>query len=249
MADANAIALRVCNACRETKPLSDFGRNCNYPDGVHRACKACNCARSRNYRKTSDGWLIRQRERQAAEKARRHAERLARESSPEWIAAKQAIKRAAKDRANARSRKKYAENIEASRAKVRAKRLANPQVVAESKRKWCARKAGTPEYVVNYRMSGRMYHALRRGKEGRTWREAVDYSLADLIAHLERQFLKGMGWHNMGEWHIDHIVPLVSFQITGFDDPSFRRAWALSNLRPLWAKDNVSKGGRVTTLL
>ena len=53
----------------------------------------------------------------------------------------------------------------------------------------------------------------------------------------------------MGEWHIDHIVPLASFVIAGPDDPELRRAWALTNLRPLWAKDNMRKGAKVETLL
>jgi len=57
--------------------------------------------------------------------------------------------------------------------------------------------------------------------------------------------MPGMGWHNMSEWHIDHIMPLASFNFTGLDDPAVREAWALSNLRPLWAADNIRKGARL----
>src|SRR3546814_9626669 len=66
---------------------------------------------------------------------------------------------------------------------------------------------------------------------------------------LERQFLPGMSWDNRGEWHIDHIRPLCAFEFTSPDDPQFREAWALTNLRPLWARDNLRKGGRLDLLL
>lgn len=77
----------------------------------------------------------------------------------------------------------------------------------------------------------------------------VDYTVEELRAHLERQFLRGMGWHNAGEWHIDHIIPVSSFNYTSPDDLEFKRCWALANLRPLWGRDNIRKSNRVETLL
>ncbi|THD06128.1 hypothetical protein B1991_14390 [Rhodanobacter lindaniclasticus] len=79
--------------------------------------------------------------------------------------------------------------------------------------------------------------------------ELIGYSVDELRSHLERQFLKGMSWGNMGAWHVDHIVPVSSFTITGPDDPELRRAWALPNLRPLWAADNIAKRDKRVTLL
>ena len=94
-----------------------------------------------------------------------------------------------------------------------------------------------------------MLRCLRGGKGGRRTEKLVGYSMDELRVHLERQFAKGMSWENMGEWHIDHIVPLVSFAITGPDDPELRRAWSLTNLRPLWASANLSKHDKRETLL
>ena len=89
-------------------------------------------------------------------------------------------------------------------------------------------------------MSTRVRYAIKN-KAGIGWAETVGYSVSDLLEHIERQFLRGMSWENMGQWHIDHIVPLSSFTFETFDCPDFRRAWALSNLRPLWATDNLKK--------
>jgi hypothetical protein len=98
-------------------------------------------------------------------------------------------------------------------------------------------------------MSARVYTALRGAKARKSWQSLVDYSIQQLTQHIERQFTGGMSWENMGAWHIDHIVPLTRFNYTTACDPEFRRAWSLTNLRPLWARDNLSKGGKCVTLL
>ena len=64
----------------------------------------------------------------------------------------------------------------------------------------------------------------------------------DLIKqHLEDQFQDGMTWENMGEWHIDHIIPLASAKTK----EELICLCHYSNLQPLWATDNLSKGDRL----
>lgn len=103
--------------------------------------------------------------------------------------------------------------------------------------------------AINARMSAGIKNSLASGKQGRSWEALVGFTVADLMAHLEAQFVRGMGWHNRGEWHIDHIRPLCSFEFQTPDCPQFREAWTLSNLRPLWARDNLRKGGRLDLLI
>jgi hypothetical protein len=75
--------------------------------------------------------------------------------------------------------------------------------------------------------------------------DMLGYSPADLVAHLERQFVKGMGWHNKSEWQIDHIVP-VSTARSAEDVIALNQ---LPNLRPMWANENNEKKDRRTHLL
>lgn len=60
-----------------------------------------------------------------------------------------------------------------------------------------------------------------------------------------------MSWENYGRdgWHIDHRVPLAAFKFNTPDDPDFKVAWALTNLQPMWATDNFSKGARRLLLI
>lgn len=82
----------------------------------------------------------------------------------------------------------------------------------------------------------------RNDKRGRSWEKIVGYTRDELKVHLERQFIGHMSWENYGRvWHVDHIIPLASFKFTSADDPEFKAAWALTNLRPLWKKANMRK--------
>lgn len=70
-------------------------------------------------------------------------------------------------------------------------------------------------------------------------KEYLGCSKEELKVHLENQFKGGMSWDNYGEWHIDHIIPL-SYAKT---DEELYKLCHYTNLQPLWARDNISKGG------
>jgi len=121
--------------------------------------------------------------------------------------------------------------------------------VAERIRASRKRRESLPKRQLERRISKRMRENLRSGFEGGIWRDALPYTVSDLKIHLERQFLPGMSWDNMADWHIDHIIPQSSFSYETTDNPEFQQCWALTNLRPMWASENISKGARRETLL
>lgn len=86
--------------------------------------------------------------------------------------------------------------------------------------------------------------ALKRDGQSPTAKALVGYDVATLRAHLERQFTKGMSWERFcaGDIHIDHIIPLASFDLSRPEE--MRAAWALPNLRPLWAEENGAKAAK-----
>lgn len=67
----------------------------------------------------------------------------------------------------------------------------------------------------------------------------LGYSQDDFIRHITSKFKKGMSWEKRNEWHIDHIKPISVFLKEGVTDVKVINA--LSNLQPLWAKENMEK--------
>lgn len=100
----------------------------------------------------------------------------------------------------------------------------------------------SPDARINYSMGVAIANSLKHGKDGRPWESVVGYTRGNLVKHLEAQFDTKMNWDNYGQWHIDHIVPKSSFHFQAIDEPEFKQCWALNNLQPLWAFDNLSKG-------
>lgn len=89
-----------------------------------------------------------------------------------------------------------------------------------------------------------MHGCVRRNSGNASkYTAALGYLWSALRAHLEARFEPGMTWENWGDvWELDHIKPLSSFLYTSLDDPLFRKAWALNNLRPLARAANAAKG-------
>lgn len=127
-------------------------------------------------------------------------------------------------------------NVESIKA-----RLKTPEVKARVNANLRRRNLIDSAYRTHKRMASAIHQALRGRKNGRKWEDLVGYTCVDLTRHLERQFQSGMTWDNMGEWHIDHIVPKSSFKYTDETDPEFKACWAMTNLRPLWKNDNQTK--------
>jgi hypothetical protein len=69
----------------------------------------------------------------------------------------------------------------------------------------------------------------------------IGYSIDELKSHLESKFQPGMSWDNYGEWHIDHVVPDSWFTYSSTDEKGFKDSYAINNLQPLWADQNIEK--------
>lgn len=87
----------------------------------------------------------------------------------------------------------------------------------------------------------KVWRQLKGKKRSQSTFALLGYTPEKLMAHLEAQFTEGMSWENYGKWHIDHITAKAKFVIRSVEDEDFKQCWALSNLQPLWALDNLKK--------
>ena len=104
------------------------------------------------------------------------------------------------------------------------------------------RKITDPEVKLLKSLRSRVSNAIKRQNTNKnnTTIELLGCSVSFLKGFLERKFKEGMSWENHGEWHIDHIKPCASFNL--LDEEEQKKCFHYTNLQPLWASENLSKG-------
>lgn len=92
--------------------------------------------------------------------------------------------------------------------------------------------------LINY-YRNRIWSVLKRNTKSAHTEELLGCTVEHLKQHLESQFTKGMNWKNYGKWHVDHIRPCASFDLSIPEEQY--KCFNYSNLQPLWAEDNLHK--------
>ena len=82
----------------------------------------------------------------------------------------------------------------------------------------------------------------RNVKKGCSTMELTGCELPFLKGYIEAKFVEGMTWENHGSWHLDHIKPCCSFDLKNEEEQ--KKCFHYTNLQPLWAVENLSKGGK-----
>jgi hypothetical protein len=136
------------------------------------------------------------------------------------------------------SRAYYKANKEKRAASDKAWRENNKEKIYAAQK---ARYKKDPLYKVKELLRGTVCKAFARLKQNKptNTQSLLGCTYEEAKSHFELLFNKGMSWSNYGEWHVDHIRPVSSF---GLDELHLMNH--ISNLQPLWAKDNLVKGDR-----
>ncbi len=255
--------VKTCFHCQDIKPKSDFHRNKNAKDGFVSVCKTCakaareagpkleysckrcgaNCKKDKPGGRSSYCGVCATEVRRERDRARRPGTKVGFSRICERCAAtfvyrggKQVVCPDCVKFVNAERGKEWAR-------KNRDRRLAQAKAYNDKKR-------GTPRGHLEWSVRAAVKRSIsKETKSGRKTFDLLGYTVDELKSHLERQFQPGMSWENYGEWHIDHRVPLSSFKYDSPDCPEFKLAWAITNLQPLWWRDNLSKGAKATLLV
>lgn len=227
--------LKTCIKCRVEKATTpeNFRRNKRSRDGVHWYCKACQYADRQANR---ERYLAYERASHERNKVKRNAYTRSRWVDPEFRKTQLEV-----------NKRWHQANADRKRSRNQQWRAENPDKVRGYLADAYARDP------LRYNVSAHIAFCLKRSgssKAGRRFESLLGYAVETLKQHIERQFSRGMSWGNHGTvWELDHIIPLTLFKFSSADDPEFRAAWALTNLRPLAKIENRSKGGRRATLL
>ena len=97
-------------------------------------------------------------------------------------------------------------------------------------------------YKLKKLLGARIRMALKHNSKKSRTTELLGASISVVWNYLEKKFKPGMTRKNHGLWHIDHIRPCASFDLTKPEEQV--KCFHYTNLQPLWAKENISKGAK-----
>jgi hypothetical protein len=119
----------------------------------------------------------------------------------------------------------------------------NKQQIQQSQNKYANERYATDtNFKMRHHLSNQIRHVLKHNSKCAKTLELLGCTIEEFWIHLEKQFKPGMTRENHGLWHIDHIRPCCSFDLS---DPEQQKiCFHYKNLQPLWAEENLKKGGR-----
>lgn len=211
---------KVCTKCGIDKNLEEFYKDKATKTGRDSDCKICANSKTKKYRKVNP------------EKVK-------------IIEVRSYLKN--KEKATKRSSDNYRLNPEKSNEMNRKWRKDNPQKASAIGKRKYTKKRNDPKGRLNDSMRSDIRHYIHGTKAGRRWEDLVGYTVEQLKKYLGKLFDQETNWDNYGTyWHVDHKIPVSAFNFACPDDIDFKKCWALSNLQPLEANKNMSKGNKLT---
>lgn len=209
--------VKICSKCKEEKEICEFNKDKTRKDGFENKCKEC---KKKYYEDNKDKISI--------------VGKLYRKNNFESIKQRH---------------KEYHQN-NPNYYKEWGKK--NPDKIKDKISKWLKK---NPTYFTDkykndlfYKLKSNMRSRLNTfirlnnlPKKYETF-DMIGCSPEFLKEYLEQKFTEGMSWELMGQHiHIDHIIPLSSANT----EEEVYKLCHYTNLQPLWAFDNLSKGSKI----
>lgn len=236
--------MKVCNHCGSAKPATSeyFHRKKANKDGLQLSCKTCVSKYRKKYYKTN--------------KETETSQVLAyiEENLDEIKEYKKEYYESNKEVYLKRHREYYEYNKEeilhqrkeyrdSNKDKIKEYYETNKKKIIEQKKYYLRYKRKTdPYFRLVQNLRNRVGSAIKNNYKSMSTLELLGCSIEEVKEHLEKQFKEGMTWENYGKWHVDHIRPISSFDLTDVEQQKV--CFHYSNLQPLWAEENLRKSNK-----
>ena len=206
--------MKTCCTCKQLKNLIGFGKNKSTKDGYTKQCKFCI---NEYYRNNKLKFSIRAK-----------TYRYPRKEETK-------IKRAEYFKTHKKEKAEY--DLEY--------RKKNKTKFSEAKKRYAERNKNNPQFKLKRNLRRRIHHILKGCSKSQHSIDLLGCEINFYIKYLESKFQEGMNWDNYGMygWHVDHIIPCSSFDLTDIEQQ--KRCFNYSNTQPLWWIDNLKKSSRV----
>ena len=254
--------MKRCSKCGEVKSVEDFGKAKTAKDGLSSQCKECQKEYGKKYRENNKEHCAEYNKKYYEENKEKCNESMKkyREENKEYCVEKaKKYYEENKEHCDENSKKYYEENKEHCAERGKKYRENNKEKCVEYTKKYYEenkeqifkrekqRKKTDVNFKITCNLRRRINSVLKDQSADKAYHynEYIGCTPQELHDHLESQFTEGMTFENHGlhGWHVDHIMPCCSFDLTDYEQQ--KKCFNWSNLQPLWAEDNLKKGGKI----
>ena len=217
---------KICFKYKKEKPIDDFYKHKEMIDGYVNICKVCVLERAREYHKNNKNKINKYHQRWAIENKDKINKYKA--DNPDKI-------RLWQNRDYLKHKQEYLLRANKYYIKNKEKVIEQGRIYNNMRRKTDIK------YKILCNLRRRLNHTITKGFKSAKTLELLGCSVNFLKKYLESRFKEGMNWNNYGMfgWHIDHIMPCNSFDLTRPEEQI--KCFNYTNLQPLWAKENSVK--------
>lgn len=223
---------KKCSKCKLDKPKNEFCKDKNRKDGLNYTCKLC-CKES------NDQYYLHNKEKilkYSKQYKLNHSEYYKQYNNQYYLDNREKISKYGKQW--------RLDNLKKVEEFNKQYYLNNKKQLRKQQKEYANNKYKTdPIYKLIYLLRRRIYNALKNNSKSIKTKDLLGCTVEELKQHLESQFFEGITWTNQGEWHIDHVKPCSSFDMSKPEEQ--RRCFHYTNLQPLWAKDNLKKYNKI----
>ena len=252
--NTDTVRTKKCTDCGEIKPITEFYKRKESKDGHQSICKEC----SKRYNQKWNRDNKERKKKYNAQWNRDNPEYQAqwREDNKEHIKEYQAQWK----QDNPEYKKEYkAQYYQNNKEHIKEYMVQWNRDNKEHKKEYNAQwNRDNPEYKKEYqkekyhsdplyRMKQNLRNRINSAFKSKGWskdsstQKMLGCDWETLKIHMESKFKDGMSWDNIGEWHIDHIIPLDC----AIDEEEIKKLCHYTNLQPLWGPENQSKSNKV----
>lgn len=210
----DGIPHKECQSCLITKNICLFPKKKSNKDGLYSYCKECKSMTDKDYRKDP---IVK-------EKCLEYGKIYYKENKELLVQKQKIYYNDHKEEHSVRSKKYYESHREEIYLYIKEQKTLNPL------------------YKLSCSLRSRLWSVLKKKnwEKNSKFNEYIGCDKQTLVNHIESQFQPGMTWENQGIWHIDHIKPLALAK----NEDELYKLNHYTNLRPLWAIDNLKKGSK-----
>ena len=232
--------MKICSICKISKSIIEFNKGITR-DGLYSYCKSCH--KKYNYKNREH---IKSQTKSYREK---HSQEIKNHKKVYYLNNKEKILDKTKKYAQEHKKQQNLSKMNWNLKNPEKRKQASKKYYQTHKKERNLQRKSRRNADIGYKILNNLRRSLTRAikdnlKTNNT-KNLIGCSIEQLKQHLKSKFQVGMNWNNYNYygWHIDHIRPCASFDLS--KESEQRKCFHYTNLQPLWANDNFSKGSKV----